>query len=429
MDTFTIQGGNKLSGSISVMGAKNAAGPLIAATTLIAADCIIHNMPRISDIEMMTEILVGMGAIVSWPDRQTLKINCAKIDPGKIDHDKVAKIRLSILFLGCLAQRFNKIKISVPGGCSIGSRPLDAHFEALRDLGYRCDIKDDCYSIEKKTAAKNAITMKEFSVTATENAILAAVLSDSKLKINCAAAEHVVQDLSWFLNTAGAKISGIGTHQLEIQGVKSLKATEYTLMPDPIETGTFIVLAAATHSKLKILDAAPEFLAMELRKFQEVGLTIDLEDVKPSTNGHYQLATIIPHYHQSIQAVKKLHCMPYPGFGADLIQPFALLMTQAQGTSIMHDWMFDGRLRYVSELKKMGANINILDPHRILIVGPTPLYGKEIISYDIRAGATLVIAALIAEGKTLIHGIDQVDRGYQNLDKRLKNLGADIVRS
>ena len=318
--------------------------------------------------------------------------------------------------------------MAIAGGCSIGRRPVDAHFSALRDLGYECSVDDQWITVEKKSDPRGSIVMSEFSVTATETAILASVLCDDSVTIKCAAADHVVQDLCWFLNAAGARISGIGTHSLSISGVKSLHAAEYWIMPDPIETGTFIALAAATRGSIEILNAAPEFLTLEMRKFENIGVTFTMKNVRRSLHDSYDLATIVPHVQHSLRPIKKLHSMPYPGFTPDLMQPFALLMTQAQGISLIHDWMYDGRLRYVTELQKMGANITIMDPHRVLIVGPTPLYAKEITSYDLRAGATLVLAGLIAEGETLIHGVEQVDRGYERLEERLQELGADIRR-
>jgi UDP-N-acetylglucosamine 1-carboxyvinyltransferase len=226
----------------------------------------------------------------------------------------------------------------------------------------------------------------------------------------------------------GAEIEGVGTHTLKIKGVKSLKGTEYHIMPDPIETGTFIALAGVTKSQLNITQAAPKFLALELEKFKEAGLKIDIDYLDLSPNKNYRLANIKVNGKVDLQAVGKIHDMPYPGFAPDLIQPFTALMTQAKGTTLIHDWMYDGRMKYVAELKKMGANIIVSDPHRIIVIGPAPLFGKEMYSFDLRAGATLIVAALAARGKSVIDNIYQVDRGYQNLDQRLSKLGAKIER-
>lgn len=431
MDTFIIQGGQKLSGTIALQGQKNSVGPIIAATILIPGECIVHNIPRIGDAEVLLGILESMGARVVWEGHDTARIDCTDIDPTKIDYTAVKRIRLSVLLIGSLAQRFGKVRMSVPGGCNIGNRSLDAHFEGLRSLGYRVVQEADFFVIEKIAPAHATVIMTEFSVTAAENMILASVLGESTTTFHCIAADPQVQDLCWFLEAAGARISGIGTHTLVIRGVTELKPTQYTVMPDPLELGTFIVLAAALHSDLRIENAVPDFLQLPIQKFEEIGVSFDYSDHRRSPNGAYAICTMTPHVTQRpLRAIQgKVHTMPYPGFSPDVIQPFALLLTQAAGVSLVHDWMYDGRLRYVSELQKMGANITILDPHRILIVGPTPLYGKEIMSYDIRAGATVVIAALLAEGQSIIQNISQVDRGYERLDERLRALGADIRRA
>lgn len=430
MATFVIQGGKKLAGTIRVGGSKNAAGPILAATTLIEGTCILRNMPRIADIETLLEILKSMGAQAEWLDDHSLSINCATIDPRQLNQKLVSKIRLSILLLGCLAQRFSKISLPVPGGCNIGSRPLDAHFDAMRELGYRVTAHDDEYIIERIGSPKKRITLTEMSVTATENSILASVLGDHSVVIQCAAAEPHVQDLCRFLVSAGASVEGIGTHALSIRGVPALRPVEYTIIPDSIEVGTFMVLAAVTRSPLAIENASTDLMPMEMKKFEEAGVLCEYADARvPYSGAPYSTVTIRPKKTRSLRSLKKLHCMPYPGFAADLLQPFTLMMTQAEGISLIHDWMYDGRLRYVSELQKMGANINVLDPHRILIVGPTPLYAKEITSYDLRAGATLIIGALLADGTTKVSDIEQVDRGYEALDVRLRALGASIERA
>jgi UDP-N-acetylglucosamine 1-carboxyvinyltransferase len=431
MDTFIIQGGRKLSGTIDVQGAKNSVGPIIAATILVSGESIIHNIPRIGDAEVLLGILESMGAQVNWEGHSTARINCESIDPTKIDYTAVKRIRLSVLLIGALAQRFGAVRMSVPGGCNIGNRSLDAHFEGLKALGYSVEQKDDLFHINRVSGPARTVIMTEFSVTAAENMILASVLGEHTVTFHCIAADPQVQDLCWFLEAAGAKIAGIGTHTLTIEGVSALRPTEYSVMPDPLELGTFIVLAAALHSEIRIQNAVPDFLQLTIKKFEEIGVAFEYSDVRQSDRKKYEIKTMVPRLAQRpLRAVQgKVHTMPYPGFSPDIIQPFALLLTQAAGVSLVHDWMYDGRLRYVQELQKMGANITVLDPHRILIVGPTPLYGKEITSYDIRAGATVVIAALLAEGTSTIQNIAQVDRGYERLDERLGALGASIKRA
>ncbi|OGY89447.1 MAG: UDP-N-acetylglucosamine 1-carboxyvinyltransferase, partial [Candidatus Komeilibacteria bacterium RIFCSPHIGHO2_01_FULL_52_14] len=423
-----IQGGKKLHGTVPVQGAKNAAAPIIAATVLIEGTVTLHNVPKISDVITMLSILEDMGARIRWTGHNSVELTTGSLDVAKMDYGKVSKIRASILFLGCLAHRFGSIRMSLPGGCKIGSRPVDAHLEALRELGFAATVTDDYFDVHRSGPAADVIVMKEFSVTATENAIVAAVLGKKKVTIKCCAAEHVVQDLCWFLQAAGAHIDGIGTHTVGIRPVASLSGCSYTIMPDPIDAGSFIALAAATQSELVIQGVAPDFLSLEMKKFEEIGLQFEIDKERRDPGDHYVLADIHPKKIRTLRALKKLHSMPYPGFAADLLQPFTLVLTQAQGISLVHDWMYDGRFRYVTELQSMGANITILDPHRILVIGPTPLYGKELTGYDLRAGMTLIMAGLVAEGTTKIHGADQVDRGYERLDQRLTGIGAMISR-
>jgi len=431
MFSFIIQGGNNLHGSIKVAGFKNAATPIIAATLLSKEEITLHNVPLIEDVKKMIQILVSMGSKVTWTDKNSLKINNADIDPTKMDMKLVSAMRSSILLMGALVGRFGKFNTKEPGGCQIGSRPLDSHFIGFKKLGI--DItrdKDDakCYTLEKKRPADEEITLSEFSVTGTENMILASVLNQGQVQINIAAAEPSVQDLCWFLQTMGANIEGTGTHTLIIKGVNKLKGGEYYIMPDPIETGTFISLAGITKSEFIIENTAPQFMALEIEKYKAVGLKLDIEYIDIQANPNYKLANIKVNGKVDLKSIKKIHDMPYPGFAADLIQPFTVMMTQARGTTLIHDWMYDGRLKYIAELQKMGANIVVSDPHRIVVIGPAPLFGKEITSFDLRAGATLIIAALAASGESKVTNIYQVDRGYQELDLRLSKMGAKIKR-
>lgn len=431
MSSFIIQGGNNLHGSIRVAGFKNAATPIIAASLLSKEEIVLHNVPLIEDVKKMIQILVSMGSKITWIDKNSLRINNADVDPHKIDMKLVSTMRSSILLMGALIGRFGKIYTKEPGGCQIGSRPLDSHFSGFYQLGIditRDQENDKYYTLEKKRPTEEEITLSEFSVTGTENMILASVLNHGWVKINIAAADPSVQDLCWFLTVLGAKIEGIGTHFLTVKGVNKLKGGEYYIMPDPIETGTFISLAGVTKSTFVIENTAPQFMALEIQKYREVGIKLDIEYTDLKANNNYQLANIKVNGKVDLQAIKKLHDMPYPGFAADLIQPFTVLMTQAKGASVIHDWMYDGRLKYIAELQKMGADIVVSDPHRIVVIGPAPLFGKEITSFDLRAGATLIIAALAASGESKVTNIYQVDRGYQELDFRLSKMGAKIKR-
>ncbi len=428
MSKFIIQGGQILQGQIKVAGFKNAATPILAASILTKEEIILHNVPVIEDVKKMIQILVSLGSKIVWTDSNSLKIDNSNLVLEQIDMKLISTLRSSILLMGALVARFGKIKTKAPGGCQIGNRSMDTHFKAFQKLGIKVTFDDQYYYLEKKEKADSEIVMSEFSVTGTENIILASALSKEEVNISIAASDSSVQDLCWFLEKLGVEIEGIGTHNLKIKGTSKLEGTEYYIIPDPIETGTFIALAGTTRSKLIIENTAPQFIKLELEKFKEIGLKIDIKysDLKPQNN--YKLAQIIVDGKVELKAINKIHDMPYPGFSADMMQPFAVLMTQAEGTSLIHDWMYDARLKYVAELKKMGANIVVSDPHRIVIIGPSPLFGKKIYSFDLRAGATLIIAALAARGRSIIDNIYQVDRGYEALDTRLEKIGAQIER-
>ncbi len=428
MPKFIIQGGNTLEGNIKVTGFKNAATPILAASILSKEEIILHNVPVIEDVKKMIQILVSLGSKIIWTDSNSLKIDNANLDLAKMDMKLISDLRSSILLMGALIGRFSKVKTKAPGGCQIGNRSMDTHFKAFQNLGIEVTSDEEYYYLEKKEKGQSEIVMSEFSVTGTENIILAAALSKEEVNISIAASDPSVQDLCWFLKSLGVEIEGIGTHNLKIKGSNKLTGTEYYIMPDPIETGTFIALAGATKSKIVIENTAPDFIKLELEKFKEVGLKIDIEYSELAPQDNYPLANIIVDGKVELKAINKLHDMPHPGFSADMMQPFAVLMTQAEGTSLIHDWMYDARLKYVAELKKMGANIVVSDPHRIVIIGPSPLFGKKIYSFDLRAGATLIIAALAARGRSVIDNIYQVDRGYEALDTRLSKIGARIER-
>lgn len=416
MPEFIINGGKPLRGEIEVRGAKNAATPILAACLLTDQECIIDNLPKIADVLNMINILESIGAEINWINSQKLSIKAKSLNLDKLDKQNASKMRSSVLLAGPILARLGQFVLDAPGGCEIGIRPLDAHFLALENLDVQITKNKNKYFLKTKNLIGKEFTMSEFSVTATENAIMASVLATGETKINCAAQEPHVQDLCKFLNKMGAQISGIGTHVLRIQGIKKMHGAKHKIIPDYTEMGTFICLAAATQSNIIIKNFRPEFLKLELEKFKQANINFKISknqiQIKPSKN---------------IKPVN-IHNMPYPGFAADLLQPFAVLMTQAKGPSLIHDWMYENRLKYIKDLNKMHANCKILDPHRVLITGPTHLKAKKITSYDLRAGASLIIAALIARGKSIINQAEQVDRGYEKIEKRLQKLGAEIRR-
>ena len=411
-----LQGGNKLHGEVHINGAKNAFLPLIAATVLIKGTVIFEQAPRLTDTDRLLEILSDMGAKIDWKGDHAVSINTNQLDPSKLDKKKMKRLRGSILLLGPMLARFKKIMVPEPGGCSIGNRPIDTHLAVLTDLGATCEADEQGELLMEAKTLKGTYVFAEFSVTATENLVMAAALSKGRTSVRLAAAEPHVQDLCRFLVACGAKIKGIGTHDLEIDGVASLKAPKksWTITPDMLEVGTFAVAAALTKGDVRMSPYDVTHLDAVRLRLEKIGIPYEIE--KKS------FRVMAPHRLNAF----KLQALIYPGFPTDLQALFGLIATQAHGTTLIQDPMFEGRMGYVNELTKMGANAVIADPHRVIISGPTPLRGTEIRSLDLRAGATMVIAGLIAEGETIIHDAELVYRGYEKLDERLMALGADI---
>jgi UDP-N-acetylglucosamine 1-carboxyvinyltransferase len=414
---FVIRGGRPLEGEIAVGGMKNAATPIIAATLLIKERCVLRNVPRLSDVERMLDILRSLGASVEWTGGHELTIDASAADLGSLDAKAVKSMRSSILLMGPLLARFHEVEIPEPGGCILGNRPIDTHLVALEALGARIEREGKTVRLTTSGLRGATIVLPEFSVTATENALMAAALAGGRTTIKIAAMEPHVQDLANFLVSAGARIQGIGTHTLIVDGVDRLRGVEHDIIPDQIEAATFAALAALTKGTLRITGVRPDHLDMVL-------LALGRSGAECAVDGR----TLTVRRPGALKAFK-LQTMPYPGFPTDAQAPFGVLATQCAGTTLIHDPLFDGRFGYVGELQKMGANATVCDPHRVLISGPTPLYGTEIRGLDLRAGATLVIAGLVAQGETVLHGAEIIDRGYEALDARLAAVGADIVRA
>lgn len=416
MEKFIIRGGKKLSGEIEVKGYKNAATPIIAACLLTDEECIIKNVPRIGDVLSMIEILESMGVKISWIKKNTLKIKAGTVNPEKTDFTPVKRMRSSVLLLGPLLVRCKKFKMPQPGGCVIGARPIGSHFVALEKLGASITKENGFYKFEAKNLEGKEIILPEFSVTATENLMMAAALTPGTTAIKIAAVEPQIQDLAKFLKKMGAQIKFGSFNTIVIEGVKKLHGASHTIIPDPIEAGTFVIAAVATKSEIIVKNVICDHLDMVLEKLKEMGAKFEIDKtslmVRPT----------------SMLSATKIEARIFPGLPTDLQALFGILATQAQGTSLIHDTLYEGRLGYVNELNKMGANAIICDPHRALITGPTQLYGTEITSFDLRAGATMVVAALVAQGESTISGVQQIDRGYENIEERLQKIGADITR-
>ncbi len=416
MSKFIIKGGKSLFGEIVIGGSKNAATPIIAATLLTEEECIISNVPDITDARRMLEILESLGARIQKIDAHTVSITNKDINPKALDEDAVRAMRSSILFIGPLLARIGEVIIPEPGGCIIGNRPIDTHLEALGQLGVEIKQENGKYILKNGVVRDRQVVLREFSVTATENLLMASALTPGETIVKLAAYEPHVQDLCKFLVSMGMEIQGIGTHTLRISGKNKLHGAKHTIISDSIEAGTMVVLGAATGSKLVIRPFEISSFDSLIELWQRIGLKYEIRDnvleIKPA---------------RSLRAFR-YQALPYPGLPTDLQAPFSVLATSCQGTSLIHDPLYEGRLGYAAELVKMGANATLCDPHRVLISGPTPLYGTEIKSLDLRAGATLVIAGLIAQGETIINDAEVLDRGYERIDEKLRAVGADIKR-
>jgi len=415
-EKFLIRGEKPLKGVVEVMGAKNVTFPLLAATLLTKEPCQVSNLPLIEDVFKMLKILERMGAKIKWLGERQIEIRCSDIDPSLIPYDVISFFRGSILFLGPLLARSGSIKFPPPGGCMIGARPIDTHLDAFSQSGVKISIKNNFYYFEGKLKPQEVI-LNEFSVTATENILLSSSLVSGETTIKIADQDYQVQELIKVLKRMGVKIKGLGTHTLKIIGQKRLKGFKYSVIPDPLEAGTFIVATLATKGEVLIKNAELRFLELFLKRLKDFGAKFDILGAK--------LIKVLPSYKLSMDKVQSL---PYPGIPTDLQPELGVLATQAKGPTLIHDPLYEGRLKYLEELNKMGANIIFCDPHRAIINGPTQLYGTEIPSLDIRSGAALIIAGLVAKGQTIINNIYQVDRGYEKIEERLQKLGADIKR-
>jgi len=418
---FIIKGGNPLNGEIDVRGSKNAALPIIAATLLTKDKCTISNLPRVLDVFCMLEILQQLGSDVKWANKRTVEITNSKISPDNLASGAVKKMRASILFLGPLLARFGKVeKMRYPGGCSIGARPIGIHLEAFRDLGAKVTLSDNFFSVEFPARCKipPKIILNEFSVTATENILAFLSSIPQKTEIRIAAAEPHVVDLAKFISKMGARIKGAGTSTISILGSRHLNGASHKIIPDYIEAGTFILSVLGAGGSVAIKNAPVSHLDLFIKKLTSSGADIRMDAGKNTSKvtGGKRMT------------ISKIQTMPYPGIPSDLQSSFAALATQTIGDTFIHETLYEGRLACLREINKMGARIKILDPHRAVIAGPVKLTGAEVSASDLRGGAALVIAGLMASGTTTINGAEHVERGYEDLDGRLRALGADIVK-
>jgi UDP-N-acetylglucosamine 1-carboxyvinyltransferase len=422
-DRFNVTGGTRLHGTVTPAGNKNAALPIVAASLMADTPCEVVNVPRIRDVDGMLELMAHIGARYEWTGTNTVVIDPSNVSPRKLDPELCAELRASILLAGPMLARFGHVILPPPGGDVIGRRRLDTHFLALQALGAEVTLGAD-YDIEARELKGCEVFLDEPSVTATENALMAAALSEGRTVIRNAAAEPHVQDLVRALQAMGAVITGVGTSILTVEGVKRLGGARLEIGPDHVEIGSFIGLAAVTDGEIEISGVRAEDLQSILLTFDRLGVRPRLEGdslmvdraqerrVKPDYGGH----------------VPKIEDGPWPAFPADLTSIAVVVATQCDGMILVFEKMFESRLFFVDKLVGLGARLVLCDPHRVVISGPSRLHGGIVQSPDIRAGMAMLLAALAAEGDSVIYNIGQIDRGYERIDERLRALGARIER-
>jgi UDP-N-acetylglucosamine 1-carboxyvinyltransferase len=420
---FVVQGRQKLSGTITPSGNKNAALPIVCAALLTEHPVILENVPRIRDVETLVELIASAGVDVSWAERNTLHIHAKTVRSATLDPKLCKKIRGAILLAGPMLARCGHIELPPPGGDVIGRRRVDTHFLALERLGASFEI-DDSFHLTTPGLRGADVFLDEPSVTATENALMAATAATGVTVLRNAACEPHVQDLCHFLIALGAEIDGIGTNKLTIQGGRTLGGARHRIGPDHIEVGSFIGLAAATGSEIRIADAGVEYLRSTLLGFARLGVSCRIEgsDLIVPKDQSLEIQSDIGGH------VPKLEDQPWPAFPADTMSIALVTATQCTGLVLIHEKMFESRLFFVDKLVGMGARIILCDPHRALVSGPSRLRGSTVDSPDIRAGMAMLVAALCAEGESTINNVGQIERGYERIDERLRALGAKVER-
>ncbi len=425
MDTFIIEGGQKLKGSITVEGNKNAALPLLACTLLTDETVVLGNVPRIRDVHTMMSLLQDLGVDVVEETKNRLAITPKNVKHTTPASELCRQMRASFALAGPLLARMGSCTLPVPGGDRIGRRPVDTHISALQQLGAVIDVFPDRYVMRAEKGLHGAdIFLEEMSVMATENVVMAASLAKGTTTIRNAASEPHVQDVCNLLVAMGASIDGIGTNTLVVEGRQHLHGAKFDVGPDYLEVGSFIALAAMTGSPLLIQKARPDDHRITALAFGRLGVTWEVrgDDIFVPADQELEVK------HGLHGAVARIHDAPWPGFPADLISIAVVLATRCKGSVLIHEWMYESRLFWVDKLIAMGARITVCDPHRCIVEGGSPLYGQTMSSPDIRAGMALLLAALVADGKSIIQNAQQIDRGYANIESRLKALGARIDR-
>ncbi len=416
MSKFLIEGGYPLNGTVRISGSKNAALPIIAAALLTEEECVLHDVPDITDVHIMAQIIRDLGGEVEFSNN-TMKVRAEHLHGHEIMTEEAKKLRTSILFLSALLARKGEARVVFPGGCFIGKRPIDTHLRAFSDLGAEILSSEHVIHIKTQKLKGAQVRLLEMSVTGAENAIIAAVTAEGHTEIRQCPTEPHVQDLCHFLNSMGAKITGIGTNTLQIDGVEKLHGTTHTVTPDYIEAGTFVIGALVTKGHLTVENIDPNHLDIFWVFLEEMGAKFTLNDTS---------VEVFPT--ENLSALKKVRTSVFPDFPTDLLAPMAVLLTQAFGISRVFETLFESRLNYIVELEKMGVRAEILNNHEAIIIGPALLKGTSVTSWDLRAGTAMVLAGLAAQGNTEVSEIKYIDRGYENFEEKLTQLGAHISR-
>ncbi len=429
MSYLIVHGGKKLKGRIINQSAKNSAVAILCATPLIHGKVVLQKVPRIEEVLRIIELLKSVGIKIDDDGKGTLVIDSSgELDLSAMDRDAACRTRVSLLLLGSLAHRVKKYRLYKSGGCKLGQRTVRPHLYALENFGVKISSREDCYEVENDNLRSAEIVMYESGDTATENAILAAVLSPGVSIIKMASANYQVQDLCYFLMNAGAAIAGVGTTTLRITGVKSLQPVKsYPIMPDPIVAMTYLAASIVTGSELTVSNCPMEFLELELYKLSKMGQKFSISNRRRSENGKFDLADIQVKLSKLVALEDKIEGRPFPGLNIDNLPLFVPILATAKGQTLVHDWAFENRASYHLELQKLGVKVTLLDPHRVWIEGPTKFVPNELICPPaLRPAVNLLVVMLAAKGKSILRNIYEIDRGYENLYETLRGVGADL---
>lgn len=417
MEQYVLKGGNPLVGEVSIAGAKNAALGILAAAIMTDEEVIVENVPNVRDTRVLLQAIQGIGARVKYIDEHTVKICGGTINPhidNCVDDEFIRRIRASYYLLGAMLGKYKRSSVALPGGCNIGSRPIDLHIKGFEALGAKVDIYDSMIHVEAERLVGNHIYMDQVSVGATINVMMAAALAEGKTTIENAAKEPHIVDVANFLNSMGANIKGAGTDVIRIRGVEKLKGTEYSIIPDQIEAGTFMVAAAATKGDITIKNVIPKHLEAISSKLKEIGAVVmEYDDAVRVVSNHRLRPTTIK-------------TLPYPGFPTDMQPQMAVVLALSEGTSVITENIFENRFKYVDELFRMGGQIKV-EGNTAIINGVDGFVGATVVAPDLRAGAALVIAGLVAEGFTVIEDIKYIQRGYEAFEDKIRALGGQIA--